>query len=69
MYLAYMEEDNLQIQRNPYDVENRVPNFWRSCMMIDADAMYQTVRGEQDELWVTESGKRCQGEIMAALVL
>lgn len=29
--------------------------------------MCQTVRGEKDELWVSEPGKSCPGEILAAL--
>ena len=36
-------------------------------MIIDKDAMCQTVRGEKDELWITEPGKSCPGEILAAL--
>ena len=29
--------------------------------------MCQTVRGEKDELWITEPGKSCPGEILAAI--
>ena len=58
---------DLPVSMNPYDVENSVPNFWLSCALIDEDAMCQTVRGEKDELWITEPGKSSPGEILAAL--
>lgn len=68
IYERYREGlKDLPIQMNPYDVENSVPNFWLSCMIIDEAAMCQTLRGEKDELWITESGKSCPGEILAAL--
>jgi dTDP-4-amino-4,6-dideoxygalactose transaminase len=31
--------DGLPVQMNPYDVENSVPNFWLSCMIIDESAI------------------------------
>ena len=58
---------DLPVSMNPYDIENSVPNFWLSCALIDEDAMCQTVRGEKDELWITEPGKSSPGEILAAL--
>lgn len=68
IYERYREGlKDLPIQMNPYDVENSVPNFWLSCMIIDEAAMCQTLRGEKDELWITESGKSCPGEILAAI--
>lgn len=68
VYERYKEGlKDLPVQMNPYDEENSVPNFWLSCMIIDESAMCQTVRGEKDELWITERGKSCPGEILAAL--
>lgn len=68
IYERYKEGlKDLPVQMNPYDEKNSVPNFWLSCMIIDEDAMCRTVRGEKDELWITESGKSCPGEILAAL--
>ena len=68
IYERYREGlKDLPIQMNTYDVENSVPNFWLSCMIIDEAAMCQTLRGEKDELWITESGKSCPGEILAAI--
>lgn len=68
IYERYKEGlKDLPVQINPYDVENSVPNYWLSCLIIDPDAMCQTVRGEKDELWIAESGKSCPGEILAAL--
>lgn len=68
IYERYKEGlKDLPVSMNSYDVENSVPNFWLSCMLIDESAMCQTVRGEKDELWFTEPGKSCPGEILAAL--
>lgn len=67
IYERYKEGlKDLPVQINPYDKENSVPNYWLSCLIIDPDAMCQTVRGEKDELWITEPGKSCPGEILAA---
>ncbi len=35
----------LPVSMNPYDEINSVPNFWLSCIIIDADAMCKQVRG------------------------
>ncbi len=68
IYERYKEGlKDLPVQINPYDAENSVPNYWLSCLIIDPDAMCQTVRGEKDELWITEPGKSCPGEILSAL--
>ena len=57
----------LPVCMNPFDAEKSVPNYWLSCMLIDEDAMAPFVRGEQNELWETQSGKSSPGEILAAL--
>lgn len=68
IYKRYKEGlKDLPVQMNPYDEVNSVPNYWLSCMIIDPDAMCKTVRGEKDELWITEPGKSCPGEILSAL--
>lgn len=68
IYERYKEGlKDLPVSMNPYDPENTVPNFWLSCMIIDSDAMAHHVRGEQDELWKSESGKSSPGEILAAI--
>lgn len=58
---------DLPVTMNPFDPEKVVPNYWLSCMLIDEDAMAPHVRGEQDELWKSESGKSSPGEILAAI--
>ena len=69
IYERYKEGlKDLPVKMNPYDSENAVPNFWLSCLIIDQDAMCQTVRGEKEEMWITEPGKSCPGEILGALV-
>lgn len=57
---------DLPVSMNPFSSDS-VPNYWLSCCIIDENAMCQTVRGEKDELWVSEPGKSCPGEILAAL--
>lgn len=68
IYEKYREGlKDLPVKMNPYDMEKFAPNFWLSCITINPDAMCQTVRGEKDELWITETGKSCPGEILAAI--
>ena len=58
---------DLPVKMNPYDTEKSVPNFWLSCMIIDEDAMAPMVRGEQDYLYKSESGKSSPQEILDAI--
>lgn len=60
---------DLPVSMNPFDAENSDPNFWLSCMIIDADAMAPMVRGEQEYLYKSFSGKSSPHEILDALVL
>ena len=68
IYERYREGlKDLPVSMNPFDASKSVPNYWLSCMLINEDAMEPFVRGEQDELWETESGKSSPGEILAAI--
>ncbi len=68
IYERYREGLNdLPVSMNPYDAGNSKPNFWLSCLLINADAMCRQVRGEKDALFVSEPGKSCPTEILAAL--
>ena len=58
---------DLPVRMNPIDFASSDPNYWLSCLIIDEDAMVPHVRGEKDELWLTEPGKSSPGEILAAL--
>ena len=57
---------DLPVDMNPYSSLSQ-PNFWLSCMIINTEAMASHVRGEQDELYIHESGKSSPGEILTAL--
>ena len=57
---------DLPVSMNPVP-SNVTPNYWLSCLLIDSDAMSQEVRGEQDYLWKTESGKSSPQEILDAI--
>ena len=58
---------DLPVTMNPFDEVNSVPNYWLSCMLINEDAMCETVRGEKDALYISEAGKSCPTEILEAL--
>ena len=58
---------NLPVKMNPFDAEKSEPNFWLSCMIIDEDAMAPMVRGEQDYLYQSVSGKSSPQEILDAI--
>ena len=58
---------DLPVRMNPWDRENSRPNFWLSCVSIDADAMAPHVRGEKDVLYTTSPGKSSPSEILDAL--
>ncbi len=58
---------DLPVRMNPWDREKSVPNFWLSCLIIDEGAMAPAVRGDQDYLYKSESGKSSPQEILDAL--
>lgn len=55
------------VEMNPYDAVNSEPNFWLSCLLIKPEAMCRQVRGEQEALYISESGKSCPTEILEKL--
>lgn len=57
---------DLPVKMNPY-LSNSEPNYWLSCLIIDEDAMCETVRGETKAVYRQESGKSCPTEILEAL--
>ena len=68
IYMRYKEGfKGLPVHMNPYDEKNSEPNFWLSCMIVDKEAMCKQVRGEQDALYISESGKSCPTEILETL--
>ena len=68
IYERYKEGlKDLPVKMNPFDEANSVPNFWLSCLIIDEEAMCQTVRGEKEALYIREPGKSCPTEILEAI--
>ena len=68
IYERYREGlKDLPVRMNPYDAEKSEPNFWLSCMILNEEAMCPQVRGENDALYVHQSGKSCPTEILEAL--
>ena len=58
---------DLPVSMNPWDMKNSKPNFWLSCLLIEKDAMACFVRGENETLWIHESGKSSPSEILDVL--
>lgn len=68
IYERYKEGfQGLPVKMNPFDEESSEPNFWLSCMTIEPEAMCKQVRGEQEVLYISESGKSCPTEILEKL--
>jgi dTDP-4-amino-4,6-dideoxygalactose transaminase len=59
---------NLPINMNPFDEETSEPNYWLSCLTINPEAMCKQVRGEQEALYIPESGKSCPTEILEVIM-
>lgn len=58
---------DLPVKMNPYDESSSQPNFWLSCLLIDKDAMCESVRSENRFFYKSENGKSCPDEILEAL--
>ena len=68
IYERYKEGlKNLPIKMNPYDIKNSNPNFWLSCLIVKPEAMCSQTRGEQDVMYISETGKSCPTEILETL--
>ena len=68
IYERYKEGfKDLPVQMNPFDAANSEPNFWLSCLIINSEAMCRQIRGEQEALYISESGKSCPTEILETL--
>ena len=67
IYERYREGlKDLPVSMNPVPVGTE-PNYWLSCMLIDEEAMCETVRGEKKAMFHSEPGKSCPTEILEAL--
>lgn len=70
IYERYKEGlKDLPVSMNPVSLKGAeiASNYWLSCLIIDRDAVCQTVCGEQDSLYISEHGKSCPTEILEAL--
>ena len=68
IYERYKEGlKDLPVSMNPFDAEKSVPNYWLSCMLINEEAMAPQVRGENDYLYYSQSGKSSPSEILEAI--
>ena len=68
IYERYKEGlKDLPVKMNPFDEAKSVPNFWLSCLIINENAICQTVRGEKEAIYISEPGKSCPTEILEAI--
>ena len=69
IYERYKEGlKDLPVKMNPF-LNNSEPNYWLSCLLIDEDAMCETVCGERKAVYNSEAGKSCPTEILEALLV
>ena len=67
IYERYKEGlKGLPISMNPI-TDGTEPNYWLSCLIIDADAMCKQERTDTDATFVPESGKSCPTEVLMAI--
>ncbi len=68
IYERYREGfKDLPVKMNPFDASCSEPNFWLSCLLIDSEAMCESVRSENKFFYKSEAGKSCPDEILEAL--
>ena len=68
IYERYRDDlKDLPVQMNPFIADQMEPNYWLSCLLIDADAMCPQVRSESEALYRHETGKSCPTEILETL--
>lgn len=68
VYEKYREGlKDLPIQMNPLNLKDNKPNYWLSCLLIDEDKMSRQVRGDEEALFIPESGKSSPTEILEVL--
>lgn len=68
IYERYKEGfKDLPVAMNPYQADIMEPNFWRSCLLINEEAMCKQVRSDNETCYISESGKSCPSEILETL--
>lgn len=68
IYQNYKEGlKDLPVTMNPWDEKISKPNFWLSCMLIDKEALCETMRSEKEYLYHHRQGKSCPDEILETL--
>ena len=58
---------DLPVRMNPAESAESLSNCWMSCLVVDEDAMCETIRSEREYLYIREKGKTCPDEILDAL--
>ncbi|MCQ2518297.1 MAG: DegT/DnrJ/EryC1/StrS family aminotransferase [Lachnospiraceae bacterium] len=68
IYERYKEGfKDLPVEMNPFDDEISVPNYWLSCITVNADAMCAQTRTALGYEYKSEPGKSCPSEILETI--
>lgn len=57
----------LGIEMNPYDADTAEPNYWLSCMRLDANSLCKMTRSDETYTYESVHGRTCPMEILEAL--
>ena len=67
IYERYVEGlRDLPVKLNPI-LDNTIPNYWLTALIIDKKAMCCQIRDDNKALFVPEKGKSCPTEILEAI--
>lgn len=58
---------DLPLKMNPFDKDDSKPNYWLSCLLLDEEAVCDSVRSEKEYSYRGERGKSCPDEILNVL--
>ena len=68
IYFRYKEGlKDLPVKMNPYEEDKTEPNYWLSCLIIDADGMCRQQRTATEATYLPEAGKSCPTQILETL--
>ena len=68
IYFRYKEGlKDLPVKMNPYEEDKTQPNYWLSCLIIDAEGMCRQRRTATEATYLPEAGKSCPTQILETL--
>ena len=68
IYKCYADKlQLLGVEMNPYDAERSEPNYWLSCMRLDANSLCEMTRSGKSYTYESVHGRTCPMEVLEAL--